>query len=743
MSFSFSKNFLSRFYIEEFHLSTGTNSGFFSSDLLPSLGARINQATKLRRHIVSPFDPRYRAWEMFLSLLVIYSAWISPFEFAFLTYKQDALFIVDNIVNSFFAVDIVLTFFVAYLDSQSYLLIDDPKRIAIRYLSTWFTFDVCSTVPFQSLSILFTDHNGGLGFNLVSMLRLWRLRRLSSLFARLEKDIRFNYFWTRCTKLISVTLFAVHCAGCFNYMIADRYPNPKRTWIGAVYPNFKQMRLWDKYVTALYWSIVTLTTTGYGDLHAENPREMLFDVFYMLFNLGLTSYLIGNMTNLVVHWTCRTRNFRDNVTAASEFAKRNQLPPNIQDQILSHICLKFKTEGLKQQETLNGLPKAIRSSIAHYLFYPMVQNVQLFHGVSQDFLLQLVPEMEAEYYPPREDVILQNEAPTDTYILVSGAVDFIAKVNGHDQITGNSSTGEMFGEIGVLCGKPQPFGVRTTEVSQILRLNKTTFLNILRANPEDERSVMNNLCRKLKVWRSFDIEGQQDPSLILKNWLDMEPKVDCNSHTEDHNNLCGDSLKQESTVNISNSRFMGTNQSGSEIDANSSAEDGQTPLHTAVRLGHLEMVKILLEKGAKVNKSYERGRMPEALAEHQANKGIYDLFLNREHEKKLEGASSSGTNRYRKYAYASSSSSAYPTSAEAIKSEKRVTIHMNFQKHKIPEKQLAKLIILPDSLEELLKIAGQKFGDDSLAKVVNAENAEIDDLSVIRDGDHLFLLASQ
>ncbi|GFP88588.1 potassium channel kat1, partial [Phtheirospermum japonicum] len=51
----------------------------------------------------------------------------------------------------------------------------------------------------------------------------------------------------------------------------------------------------------------------------------------------------------------------------------------------------------------------------------------------------------------------------------------------------------LFGEIGVLFGKPQPFVVRTTEISQILRLNKTTFLNFLQANPEDERIVMNNL----------------------------------------------------------------------------------------------------------------------------------------------------------------------------------------------------------------------------------------------------------
>lgn len=69
---------------------------------------------------------------MWLVLLVIYSAWICPFEFAFLTYKIDTLFIVDNIVNGFFAIDIILTFFVAYLDSTSYLLVDDPKKIAIR-----------------------------------------------------------------------------------------------------------------------------------------------------------------------------------------------------------------------------------------------------------------------------------------------------------------------------------------------------------------------------------------------------------------------------------------------------------------------------------------------------------------------------------------------------------------------------------------------------------------------------------
>ena len=33
--------------------------------------------------------------------------------------------------------------------------------------------------------------------------------------------------------------------------------------------------------------------------------------------------------------------------------------------------------------------------------------------------------MKAKYIPPREDVILQNEAPDDVYIIVSGEVGII------------------------------------------------------------------------------------------------------------------------------------------------------------------------------------------------------------------------------------------------------------------------------------------------------------------------------
>ncbi|KAL9688723.1 hypothetical protein QQ045_033147 [Rhodiola kirilowii] len=567
---------------EEFEMLSREGSQFsLTTGILPPLGARSTRRVKLRHFIVSPHDRRYRTWEAYLVILVLYTAWVSPFEFGFLSKPEGPLAIADNIVNGFFAIDIILTFFVAFLDKKTYVLVDNRKLIAWRYVSSWFIFDVISTIP-SELAVKISSSSLG-SFGLFNMLRLWRLRRVSAVFSRLEKDTHFNYFWVRCTKLVCVTIFAVHCAGCFYYLIAAQYPVPERTWIGAVIPDFHTRSIWTRYVTSIYWSITTLATVGYGDLHAQNTREMIFSVFYMLFNLGLTAYLIGNMTNLVVHGTSRTRKFRDTIQAATSFAQRNQLPPRLQDQMKAHLSLKFRTnsEGLQQQETLEALPKAIRTSISHFLFYSLVDKVYLFDGVSNDLLFQLVSEMKPEYFPPKEDVILQNEAPTDFYILVNGAVDLVDSKT--DKTVGEAKTGDIVGEIGVLCYRPQAFTVRTKRLSQLLRLNRTSFLNIIQANIGDGTIIMNNLLRHLKAQKDPFMEQMlvETEHMLAHGQVDL-PLSLCFAAMRGDDSLLGQLLKRG-------------------LDANESDRNGRTSLHIAAANGSENCVLLLLDYGADPN----------------------------------------------------------------------------------------------------------------------------------------------
>jgi hypothetical protein len=104
------------------------------------------------------------------------------------------------------------------------------------------------------------------------------------------------------------------------------------------------------------------------------------------------------------------------------YGKANQLPVWMREQMVEQVQLRFQMAELLQEEVLSELPKAVRSVIAQHLYKATVEDCYLFRRVSDNLVVQLVSEMKAEFFPPKVDIVLENEIPTDCYIIVYGQV---------------------------------------------------------------------------------------------------------------------------------------------------------------------------------------------------------------------------------------------------------------------------------------------------------------------------------
>ncbi|CAN1169203.1 Potassium channel AKT6 [Linum perenne] len=214
--------------------------------------------------------------------------------------------------------------------------------------------------------------------------------------------------------------------------------------------------------------------------------------------------------------------------------------------------------------------------------------------------------MKAEYFPPREDVILQNEAPTDMYFLVSGAVEISVHRNAIEEVVDEARTGDVVGEIGVLCYRPQLFTVRTKRLSQLLRLNRTAFFNLIQANVADGTIIMNNFLQHLKE--------RNDP--LMQEVLAETEHMLAQGKTDMPLTLCfaasrGDDLLLQHIL-----------KRGSDPDESDTG--GRTAMHIAASNGNVNCVTLLLEYGADPNKKDLEGNVP-----------LWDALLSR-HERVIK-----------------------------------------------------------------------------------------------------------
>ncbi|GER47065.1 potassium channel SKOR family protein [Striga asiatica] len=543
---------------------------------------------------INPDSRWYKAWENFILIWAIYSSVFTPMEFGFFRGLPENLFVLDIVGQVAFLVDIVLQFFLPYKDSHSYKMVYKRNLISLRYLKSHFIPDILGCMPWD---IIYKAVGKKEEVRYLLFIRLTRVRKVTTFLQRLEKDIRISYRFTRILKLIAVELYCTHTAACIFYYLATTLPEEKEgyTWIGSLklgdysYAHFRDIDIWKRYTTSMYFAIVTMATVGYGDIHAVNLREMIFIMIYVSFDMILGAYLIGNMTALIVKGS-KTERYRDRMTDLIKYMNRNKLDRNLRNQIKGHLRLQYESS-YTDAAVLHDIPISIRAKISQTLYKSHVENVPLFKDCSSEFISQIVTRVHEEFFLPGEVVMEQGNAVDQLYFVCDGVLEEVSiGADGSEEILCHLERNSLFGEISILCNIPQPYTVRVCAFCRLLRIDKQSFSNILEIYFHDGRKVLTNLLegkesnlrlKQLETDITFHI-GKQEAELALR----------VNSAA-----YYGDLYQLKSLIR-------------SGADPNKTDYDGRSALHLAASRGYDDIISFLIQEGVDINAEDNFGNTP-------------------------------------------------------------------------------------------------------------------------------------
>ncbi|KAI5559498.1 hypothetical protein BDE02_17G115000 [Populus trichocarpa] len=544
--------------------------------------------------VIHPDNRWYRAWTKFILLWAVYSSFFTPMEFGFFRGLPENLFILDIVGQVAFLLDIILQFFIAYRDSQTYRTVYKRTPIALRYLKSHFIIDLLACLPWD---IIYKACGHREEVRYLLWIRLSRVRKVTDFFQKMEKDIRINYLFTRIVKLIVVELYCTHTAACIFYHLATTLPSSQEgyTWIGSLkmgdysYTSFREIDIWKRYTTSLYFAVITMATVGYGDIHAVNLREMIFVMIYVSFDMILGAYLIGNMTALIVKGS-KTEKFRDKMTDLIKYMNRNRLGKDIRNQIKGHVRLQYESS-YTEASALQDLPISIRAKVSQTLYTEYIEKVPLLKGCSAEFINQIVIRLHEEFFLPGEVIMEQGNVVDQLYFVCHGVLEEVGiGQDGSEETVKLLPPNSSFGEISILCNIPQPYTVRVCELCRLLRIDKQSFSNILEIYFYDGRKILDNL-----------LEGKES------NLRDKQLESDITFHIG----------KQEAelALRVNSAAYHGDLYQlkgfiRAGADPNRTDYDGRSPLHLAASRGYEDITLFLIQEGVDINIKDKFGNTP-------------------------------------------------------------------------------------------------------------------------------------
>ncbi|XP_054449867.1 potassium voltage-gated channel subfamily H member 4 [Pteronotus mesoamericanus] len=376
-------------------------------------------------------------WDGLILLATFYVAVTVPYNVCFSGDDDTPIasrhtLVSDITVEMLFILDIILNFRTTYV-SQSGQVVSAPRSIGLHYLATWFFVDLIAALPFDLLYVFNITVT-----SLVHLLKTVRLLRLLRLLQKLER-------YSQCsavvlTLLMSVFALLAHWMACVWYVIGRREmeaSDPLLWDIGWLHELGKRLEVpyvngsaggpsrRSAYIAALYFTLSSLTSVGFGNVCANTDAEKIFSICTMLIGALMHAVVFGNVTAIIQRMYSRRSLYHSRMKDLKDFIRVHRLPRPLKQRMLEYFQTSWAVNGgIDASELLRDFPDELRADIAMHLNREILQ-LPLFGAASRGCLRALALHIKTSFCAPGEYLLRRGDALQAHYYVCSGSLEVL------------------------------------------------------------------------------------------------------------------------------------------------------------------------------------------------------------------------------------------------------------------------------------------------------------------------------
>lgn len=365
-----------------------------------------------------------------------------PYNIFFDVQQTSGWEIMDTIATVLFVLDMLIEFNTAYYYDAAHTQVETNRlKIAWRYLTTWFLFDVVAVLP---LEWFFSDGqtNSNKFAKLARVSRTFRMLRAFRVFklARsrttreivlwLQHTLSISPIWNPLLRDFAVSALVFHLfAGVWNYIALKQNEAGATSW--AVQEGVQDASSSRRYVSSLYFIMSTLTSVGYGDVNATTMAEELFCTFVMMVGVIGSAVIVADILAIKERLTTATKAQANRTAAVNRLIHRSR-PPWALKMMLRNWVDEANSKLEDTYDLLPQLPAEIRRPMILHMRQRVARTINLFRmdECSPELVADFLWHLERLAFKPNEFIYMQRTPAEYMYFLMSGQVVMLKEVAG-------------------------------------------------------------------------------------------------------------------------------------------------------------------------------------------------------------------------------------------------------------------------------------------------------------------------